>query len=110
MLEPTQRTPKHVLRQVTGWVLVLPLLVSFLSLPFPFGGVLALGSIAASVHGTRFARRCASRGVAMFALIITLLNVISLVGISEASLLKGLYRISWLYGYPYYSNWVYSNL
>lgn len=107
MREYTQRTPKHILRQVIGWVLVLPLLVSFLSLPFPYGLLLVLGSIAASAYGVRFARRCASRRVALLALIITLLNVISLVGMGQASLLMGLYRISWLYWYPYYAEWVY---
>lgn len=107
MREPAQRTPKHILRQVIGWVLVLPLLVSFLSLPFPLGLLLTLGSITASAYGATFASRCASRGVTVFAWIITLLNVISLFGVGEFSLLKGLYRISWFYWYPYYAEWFY---
>ena len=110
MLEAEQHTQKNTLRQVVGWVVVLPLLVSFVRLPFPFGLLLMLGASAASAYGAGFAWRHASRRVMVFALIVTLLNVISLVAIGEVSLLKGLYRVSWLYGYPYYADWVYWNL
>ena len=109
MLETRHPTPKPILRQVAGWVVVLPLLVSFLTLPFPLGWFLALGSIAASVYGVRFASRHASRSVTLFAWVISLLNVLSLVMIGHASVLMGLYRISWFYWYPYYSSWVYWN-
>lgn len=109
MLEAKQPTPKPILRQVVGWVVVLPLLVSFLTLPFPFGWLLILGSIAASVYGARFAWRNASRRVTVFALVVSLLNVLSLVLIGHGSVLMGLYRISWFYWYPYYSSWVYWN-
>lgn len=95
---------------MVGWVVVLPLLVSFVRLPFPLGPLLMLGAIAASAYGAGFAWRYASQRVTVFALIFTLLNVISLVAIGEVSLLKGLYRASWLYWYPYYTDWVYWNL
>lgn len=110
MLEPTQHTPKAIQRQVVGWVLVLPLLVSFLRLPFPFGLLLGLGSIAASAYGIRLARQHANRRLTVFASILTALNVISLVLMGTASFLKALYDISWIYWYPHYSNWVYWNL
>ncbi|WP_330214282.1 hypothetical protein [Pseudomonas sp. AM8] len=110
MIEPKQPTSTPVLRQVLGWVLVLPLLVALVRLPYPLGLGLALGSIAASVYGVVFARRHASRGVTVFAAIVTLFNLISLVAIGEASVIMGLYRISWFYWYPYYSNWVYWNV
>lgn len=109
MSEPEQHTQKPILRQVVGWVVVLPLMVSFVRLPFPLGLLLALGVIAASMYGVRFARRHASRRVTAFALVTTLLNVVSSIAMGETSILMGLYRISWLYGYPYYSNWVYWN-
>lgn len=109
MLESKQRTPNPILRQMLGWVLVVPLLMSFLMLPFPFGRLLPVGAIAASAYGVTFARRHAGRRVTVFALIVTLLNLVSLVAIGEASILKGLYRLSWLFWYPYYSDWVYWN-
>jgi len=43
-------------------------------------------------------------------LFVTLLNVISMVMLSTASVLKALYIIAWLYWYPYYSSWVYWNV
>lgn len=111
MLRTKQPTPKIILRQVAGWVLVLPLLISFVRLPFPFPFILLLelGVIVASGYGVRFAWRHANPGVAMFALIVTLLNVISMVILSTASVLKALYIIAWLYVYPYYASWVYWN-
>lgn len=110
MLLPAQRTPRPILRKVLGWVLVTPLLLSFLTLPFPFGFVLVLASIAASVYGARFAQLYASRRVTVFAVIITVLNIASFFLISTASVLKALYWLSWLYWYPYYANWVYWNV
>ncbi|TFF09118.1 hypothetical protein EXW72_09275 [Pseudomonas sp. BCA14] len=107
MLEPGQCTPKPILRQVVGWVVVLPLLVSFVRLPFPFGLFLALGSIVASAYGVWLARRHASRRVTVFAWGVTLLNATSLILTGNASVLVALYWTAWLYGYPYYSNWVY---
>ncbi|NVZ68595.1 hypothetical protein [Pseudomonas costantinii] len=109
MIESKQHTPKSILRQVVGWVLVLPLLVSFVRLPFPLGWLLGLGAIAASAYGVRLARRHASRRVTVFALIVTLLNVISLVVMGTASVLMALYYVTWIYGYPHYSSWVYWN-
>lgn len=109
MLEAKHPTPKPILRRVVGWVLVVPLLVSFLRLPFPLGWFLILGSIAASVYGVRFAWRNASRRVTVFALVVTLLNVLSLVMMGYASVVMALYRTFWLYWSPYYSNWVYWN-
>lgn len=109
MQDPKQHTPKAVQRQVVGWVLVLPLLVSFLRLSYPFGMLLGLGSIAASAYGIRLAKQHASRRMTVFASIITALNVISLVLMGTASFLKALYYISWVYWYPHYTNWVYWN-
>lgn len=109
MLEPEQSTPKPVLRQVVGWVLVLPFLVSWVRLPFPFGLFLALGVIAASAYGVRFAWHHASRRVKMFALIVTLLNAVSWVMLSTASVLMALYMLARLYWWPYFANWLYWN-
>ncbi|CAH0131465.1 hypothetical protein SRABI64_00057 [Pseudomonas carnis] len=110
MLDTKKATPKIILCQVAGWVLVLPLLVSFVRLPFPLGLLLESGVIASSAYGVRFAWRHATPRVAVFALFVTLLNVISMVMLSTASVLKALYIIAWLYWYPYYSNWVYWNV
>ncbi len=109
MSESNDSTPRAIRRQVVGWVLVLPLLVSFIKLPLPFPLVFlpGLATIAASVYGVRFAKRHASRRVTVMALIATLLNVISLIGMGTASFLKGLYYLSWVFWYPYYANWVY---
>ncbi|AZF09724.1 hypothetical protein C4J93_1510 [Pseudomonas sp. R2-37-08W] len=109
MLEPDQCTPPPILRQVIGWVVVLPLLVSLARPPFPLGLGLALGAIAASVYGVVFARRHASRRVTVFALVATLLNAVSLVMLSTASVLMALYFIVRLYVYSYVSHWVYWN-
>lgn len=111
MLRTKPPTPKIILRQVAGWVLVLPLLISFVRLPFPFPFrlLLELGVIAASAYGVRFAWRHATPRVAVLALFITLLNVISMVMLSTASVLKALLIIAWLYVYPYYSSWFYWN-
>ena len=111
MLDTQKTTPNIILRQVVGWVLVLPLLISFVRLPFPFPlrFLLEFGVIAASAYGVRFAWRHATPRVAVFALFVTLLNVISMFMLGTASVLKALYIIAWLYGYPYYSNWVYWN-
>lgn len=109
MLEPEQRTPKPILRQVMGWVVVLPLMASFVRLPFPLSLPLVVGVIAAAVYGVRFAWRHASRRVTVFALIVTLLNLVSLVAIGYFSILTGLYQLSRVYGYPYYSEWLYWN-
>lgn len=110
MLEPEQRTPKPILRQVVGWVVVLPLMASFVRLPFPLSLPLVVGVIAAAVYGVRFAWRHASRRVTVLALIVTLLNLVSLVAIGYFSILAGLYQLSRVYGYPYYSEWLYWNL
>ena len=109
MPESKQHTPKPILRQIVGWVLVLPLLLSFARLPYPLGQCLGMGVIAASAFGVRLARRQASRRVTALAFIGTLLNVIALVGMGTASFIKALYYISWFYWYPYYANWVYWN-
>lgn len=109
MLPPSHRTPSPVLRKVLGWVLVAPLLLSFLRLPFPLGLVLVLASITASVYGARFAQLHASRRVTVCAVIITLLNIAAFFVIGTASVLKALYWFSWLYWYPYYADWVYWN-
>lgn len=109
MLKTKQPTPTIILRQVAGWVLVLPLLASFVRLPFPLGLLLEVGVIVASAYGVRFAWRHATRRVALFALIATLLNIISMLMLSTASVLRALYIIAWLYWYPYYASWVYWN-
>lgn len=110
MLEPEHRTPKPVLRQVLGWVLVLPLLVALVRLPFPLGLVLALGSIVASAYGVRFARRHASRRVMVLALIGTLLNIVSMVALGTASPVMALHDLSWPYWYHYLADWIYWNV
>lgn len=107
MSEPHPRTPKPILRQVIGWVVVLPLLVSLVRLSFGVSLALALGAIAASVYGVVFASRHASRRVTLFALITTLLNVVSWVMLSTASVVMALYFILRVYGYSYLSHWVY---
>ncbi|AMS20827.1 hypothetical protein AYK59_11985 [Pseudomonas synxantha] len=109
MVESKQHTPKPILRQVVGWVVVLPLLVSFIRLPFPLALLLQTGALVASAYGVKLAWGHATRRVAVFALIVTLLNVASSFMLSTASVLMGLYYISRLYWYPYYSNWVYWN-
>ncbi|WP_073521614.1 hypothetical protein [Pseudomonas fluorescens] len=109
MRDTQHSTPPTILRQVAGWVLVLPLLASFVRLPFPLGLLLGTGVIVASAYGVKLAWRHATRRVAVFALIITLLNIISAFVLSTVSVLKALYIIVWLYGYSYYSNWVYWN-
>lgn len=98
-----------IVRQVVGWVVVLPLLVSFLRLPFPLGMMLGLFPISASVYGVMFAKRHASLGVTLFALFVTLLNIVSLMALSTPSVLRGLYTLAWPYWYPHYANWVYWN-
>ena len=110
MLEPEHPTPKPVLRQVVGWVLVLPLLVALVRLPFPLGLALALGSIVASAYGAWFARRHASRRVMVLALTGTLLNIVSMVALGTASPLMALYYLSRLYWYPYLADWIYWNV
>lgn len=102
MLEPGHPTPKPLLRQILGWVLVLPLLASFVRLPFPLGLALALGVMAASVYGVLLAKRHASRGVALFALIVTVLNGVAWVVMATPSALKALYYGVWFYLYPYF--------
>ncbi len=97
MPESVRHTPRPILRQVIGWVLVVPLLVSLVRLPFPLGLALALGTIVASTYGVRFARRHASRRVTVLALIGTLLNAISLVVLGTASWLTALYYLSRVY-------------
>ena len=97
MPDPIRHTLKPILRQVVGWVLVVPLLVSLVRLPFPLGLALALGAIVASAYGVRFARRHASRRVTVLALIGTLLNAISLVVLGTASWLMVLYYLSRVY-------------
>ena len=82
---------------MVGWVLIVPLLVSLVRLPFPLGPALALGAIVASAYGVGFARRHASRRVTVLALICTLLNVVSLVGLGSASWLMALYYLSRVY-------------
>ncbi|RUQ44283.1 hypothetical protein D8M30_17075, partial [Corynebacterium pseudodiphtheriticum] len=85
MLEPGQRTPTPILRQMVGWVLVLPLLVAWVKLPFPLGMLLSLGSIAASAYGVWRARRYASRRVTRLAWVVIVLNVSSWVLTANAS-------------------------
>ncbi|KTB67568.1 MULTISPECIES: hypothetical protein [Pseudomonas] len=109
MLEPGQRTPKPILRQVVGWVVVLPLMVSFVRLPFPLGLLLALGALAASAYGAKLAWQSASRPVAAFTLIGTLLNAVSLFLLSTPSVLMALYTVFRYVLYPLFSNWLYGN-
>ncbi|WPN99673.1 hypothetical protein [Pseudomonas sp. MUP55] len=110
MSEPYPHTPKPILLQVIGWVVILPLLVSWVRLPLGVGQGLALGAIAASAYGVVFARRHASRHVTLFALVVTLLNVVSLVMLSTASVLMALYYCVRFFGYPYLSHWLYGNV
>ncbi|WLH91780.1 hypothetical protein PSH87_07235 [Pseudomonas sp. FP453] len=109
MPESKQHTPKPLLRQVVGWVLVLPLLLSFVKLPFLLGPVMAAGSVAGSVYGVLLARRHASRRVVMFALIITLFNILSFVVLRTGSLLVAGYYTFRLFAYPHLYSWVYWN-
>ena len=107
MLKPNQRTPKPILRYVMGWVVVLPLLTALARLPFAVGMWVALGTIAASAYGVLFASRHASRRVTLFALVATLLNGVSLVMLSTASMLMALYLIVRFQVYPYFAHWLY---
>ncbi|WP_141064226.1 hypothetical protein [Pseudomonas lactucae] len=109
MLEPGQHTPKPILRQVVGWVLVLPFLLALVRLPYPLGLLLASGSIAASAYGTWVAWHHASRRVSGLALVTTVLNTVSFGLIGTASLPMGLYYISRLYWYPPLSSWIHWN-
>ncbi|WLI08181.1 hypothetical protein PSH66_07565 [Pseudomonas sp. FP597] len=109
MLEPGQHTPKPILRQVVGWVLVLPFLVALVRLPYPLGLLLAPGSIAASAYGAWFAWHHASRRVCWLASLTTALNMVSFGMIGTASLPMGLYYISWLYWYPPLASWIHWN-
>lgn len=109
MPKSKQHTSKPMLHQVVGWVLVLPLLLSFVKLPFLLGSVIAAGSIVGSVYGVLLARRHASRRVVVFAAIVTLLNIISFLLFSTGSLLKALYFTFRLFGYPYLYEWAYWN-
>jgi len=109
MPEYPQTTPRPILHQVVGWVVVLPLLVSFLRLPVPLGLLLVLASLAGSMYGVRFARRHASRRVSLFALVVTVLNTLSLFAVGQPTIVKVPFLIAWWYVAPYYSNWVYWN-
>ncbi|MBO0495364.1 hypothetical protein J1G37_19870 [Pseudomonas sp. Marseille-Q1929] len=109
MPESKPRMPKPILREVVGWVLVLPLLLSFVKLPFLLGSVIAAGSIVGSVYGVLLARRHANRRVVVFAAIVTLFNIMSFVVFSTGSLLMALYFTFRLFGYPYLYEWVYWN-
>lgn len=97
MPEPGKSTPKPLLCQVLGWVLVVPLIISFVRLPYPLGLIMALGVLVASIYGVWLASRHATRRVVLFALIVTLLNTISLVVMGTASLLKAVFYLVWVY-------------
>jgi len=84
-------------RKVLGWVLLLPLLVSLVKLPFWLAITLNLMAIAASVYGFWFALRHAGKGLAVFAGTITLLNIAALIALSTPSALKGLYYLARIY-------------
>ncbi|TSD78439.1 hypothetical protein FFI16_019155 [Pseudomonas sp. KBS0710] len=106
MPEPEQHTQNSVLRQVVGWVVVLPLMVAFVRLPFPFGLLLSLGALAASAYGAKLAWQYASRPMAVLTLIATLLNAISLFLLSTPSVLMALYTVFRYFLYPLFSNWL----
>ena len=86
-----------------GFVLILPLMISLMRLGNP-GAALA---IAASAYGIWFAAKNASRGVMATAVMITLLNVVSLLLLSTPSALMAVGYIVWLYAYPPLSEWLY---
>lgn len=109
MPESKIRTPKPILREVVGWVLVVPLLLSFVKPPFLLGSVIAAGSIVGSVYGVLLARRHASRRVVVFTAIITLLNIISFVLLGTGSLLKALYVVIRLFTSAHIYDWIYWN-
>ena len=98
MIEPKRHTSKPVLRQVLGWVLVLPLLAALLRLTYPFWLIVP---IAASVYGVWFARCHASRRVTVLALVVAVLNIVSVFLMGTASLLQALYYIGWYYWRPF---------
>ncbi|WP_219266220.1 hypothetical protein [Pseudomonas sp. Xaverov 259] len=106
MPEPEQHTHNSALRQVVGWVVVLPLMVTFVRLPFPFGLLLSLGALAASAYGTKLAWQYASRPMAVLTSIATLLNTISLFLLSTPSVLMALYTVFRYFLYPLFSNWL----
>ncbi|KAA0943431.1 MULTISPECIES: hypothetical protein [unclassified Pseudomonas] len=110
MFSPNQRSSGPVIRKVVGLVVLLPLLLTLVKLPFFLAITMSLTAIASSFYGFWFAVRNAGRWLAAFAGAMALLNLISLIAMGTPSVLKGLYYIAWLYGYPIYSNWAYWNL
>ena len=94
---------RHPAYKTIGFVLILPLMIALMGL----GGVGVLLAIATSGYGIWFATKQASTGLTATAVIITLLNLVSLVMLSTPSVLMALGYIAWLYAYPSLSEWLY---
>ncbi|QJI27748.1 hypothetical protein HKK55_03175 [Pseudomonas sp. ADAK18] len=109
MLSSNQHGSKAVLRKVVALVLLLPLLVTLVKLPTLLAITMSMTAIASSIYGVWFAISNAGRWLTIFAVIITLLNLLSMATLGTPSVLRALYIIVWLYAYPPFSNWLYWN-
>lgn len=104
MLPKVQKTSTRTLRKVVGFILIIPLLLPLMRMPFGLGRYAAIAAVAGSLYGAWYAWRHASRGLAIGATIMALLNLGSLVAMGTASIAWFVFNIAWVYGA---NNWTY---
>ena len=100
-----EKTSRQVFRKVVGLVLIIPLLLPLVPIPFGLGGLASITAVAGSLYGAWYARQHTSRSVTLGASIMALLNLGSLVVLSTPSIVWFIFQVSWVYGSGNWIHW-----
>ncbi len=105
MRTSVQKNSKHIVKKVVGLVLIIPLLLPLAPIPFGLGRLASLAAVGGSIYGAWYAKQNASRGVAVGACVMALLNACSLAALGTPSIIWLIYFVSWAYGSGRWIHW-----
>ncbi|MBN2990815.1 hypothetical protein JWR97_04440 [Pseudomonas cedrina subsp. fulgida] len=105
MLPPVQKTSARTLRKVVGFVLIIPLLLPLMPIPFGLGRYAATAAVAGSFYGAWYAWRHAGGGLAIGAILVALLNLGALVAMGPPSIVWFVVYVAWAYGSGSWIHW-----
>ncbi|TFY91781.1 hypothetical protein DYL59_04700 [Pseudomonas kairouanensis] len=98
-------TSRQAVRKVVGLVLIIPLLLPFIQIPFDLKGLPSIATLAGSFYGAWYARQHTSRGVAISAGGLALLNFGSWLVLSQPSIVWFIVQVAWAYGSGNWIHW-----
>lgn len=105
MRTPVQKASRQAVRKVVGFVLIIPLLLPLMQIPFDLKGLPSIATLAGSFYGAWYAWQHTSRGVAISAGILALLNFASWVLLSQPSIVWFIVHVTWAYGSGNWIHW-----